>query len=91
MPNRNITISSADHARPLQLVDSARLDPRVPQQHLDLLAREQRRRHMAMIILTHHPGAVPGRTDDGVRDRAIPPAMRWQTPWQSSKVARLPW
>lgn len=40
MPNRNITISSADHARLLQLVDSARLDRRVPQQNLDLLERE---------------------------------------------------
>lgn len=40
MRHRNITISSPDHNRLLQLVDSARLDRRVQRQNLDLLERE---------------------------------------------------
>lgn len=40
MRNRNIIISSADRDRLLQLVDSARLDRRVPRPNLDLLERE---------------------------------------------------
>jgi peptide/nickel transport system ATP-binding protein len=40
------------------------LDVTVQAQILDLLAREQRRRHMAMIIITHDLGIVAGRTDE---------------------------
>ncbi len=40
------------------------LDVTIQAQILDLLAREQRRRHMAMIIITHDLGVVAGRTDD---------------------------
>ena len=40
------------------------LDVTVQAQILDLLAREQQRRHMAMIIITHDLGVVAGRTDE---------------------------
>ena len=40
MRNRNIIISSADRDRLLQLIDSARLDRRIPSQSLDLLEGE---------------------------------------------------
>src|SRR5262249_56614051 len=40
------------------------LDVTVQAQILDLLAREQQRRHMAMILITHDLGVVAGRTDD---------------------------
>lgn len=40
------------------------LDVTIQAQILDLLAREQRRRHMAMILITHDLGIVAGRTDD---------------------------
>src|SRR4029453_19368560 len=38
------------------------LDVTVQAQILDLLAGEQQRRHMAMIIITHDLGVVAGRT-----------------------------
>ena len=40
MRNRNIIISSTDRDRLLQLIDSARLDRRVPSQSLDVLDGE---------------------------------------------------
>jgi peptide/nickel transport system ATP-binding protein len=40
------------------------LDVTIQAQILDLLAREQKRRHMAMIIITHDLGVVAGRTDE---------------------------
>jgi peptide/nickel transport system ATP-binding protein len=40
------------------------LDVTVQAQILDLLAREQARRHMAMILITHDLGVVAGRTDE---------------------------
>ena len=42
------------------------LDVTIQAQILDLLAREQRRRHMTMILITHDLGVVAGRTDDTV-------------------------
>lgn len=40
MSTRNIIVSSNDRDRLFKLIDSARLDPRVPSQSLDLLAGE---------------------------------------------------
>jgi peptide/nickel transport system ATP-binding protein len=40
------------------------LDVTIQAQILDLLAREQQRRHMAMILITHDLGVVAGRTDE---------------------------
>jgi peptide/nickel transport system ATP-binding protein len=40
------------------------LDVTIQAQILDLLAREQRRRHMAMILITHDLGVVAGRSDE---------------------------
>jgi peptide/nickel transport system ATP-binding protein len=40
------------------------LDVTIQAQILDLLAREQRRRQMAMILITHDLGIVAGRTDE---------------------------
>jgi peptide/nickel transport system ATP-binding protein len=40
------------------------LDVTIQAQILDLLAREQKRRHMAMIVITHDLGVVAGRTDE---------------------------
>ncbi len=40
------------------------LDVTVQAQILDLLAREQQRRHMALILITHDLGVVAGRTDE---------------------------
>jgi peptide/nickel transport system ATP-binding protein len=40
------------------------LDVTIQAQILDLLAREQRCRHMAMILITHDLGVVAGRTDE---------------------------
>jgi len=51
--NRNIIISSADRDRLLPLIDSARLDRRVPAQSLDLLEGELAR---ASIV---EPAALP--------------------------------
>ena len=42
------------------------LDVTIQAQILDLLAREQQRRHMAMILITHDLGVVAGRTDEVV-------------------------
>ena len=48
------------------------LDVTIQAQILDLLAREQRRRHMAMILITHDLGVVAGRTDEVAVLAAIP-------------------
>jgi len=75
------------------------LDVTVQAQILGLLAHEQRRRHMAMILITHDLGIVAGRTDEvavmyGGRiverapTRALFAAMRM--PYTAALFAALP-
>jgi peptide/nickel transport system ATP-binding protein len=75
------------------------LDVTVQAQILDLLAREQQRRHMAMILITHDLGVVAGRTDEvavmyagRVVERAPTPALfaRMRMPYTEALLAALP-
>ncbi|MCP4616018.1 MAG: ABC transporter ATP-binding protein [Bradyrhizobium sp.] len=75
------------------------LDVTIQAQILDLLAREQRRRHMAMIIITHDLGVVAGRTDEvavmyagRVVERAPTPALfkRMRMPYTEALLAAIP-
>jgi peptide/nickel transport system ATP-binding protein len=75
------------------------LDVTIQAQILDLLAREQRRRHMAMIIITHDLGVVAGRTDEvavmyagRVVERAPTPALfkHKRMPYTEALLAALP-
>ncbi len=75
------------------------LDVTIQAQILDLLAREQRRRHMAMIIITHDLGVVAGRTDEvavmyagRVVERAPTPDLfkRMQMPYTEALLAAIP-
>ena len=75
------------------------LDVTIQAQILDLLAREQQRRHMAMIIITHDLGVVAGRTDEvavmyagRVVERAPTPALfkRMRMPYTEALLAALP-
>jgi peptide/nickel transport system ATP-binding protein len=75
------------------------LDVTVQAQILDLLAREQRRRQMAMILITHDLAVVAGRTDDvavmyagrvveRAPTRALFTAMRM--PYTQALIAAIP-
>jgi peptide/nickel transport system ATP-binding protein len=75
------------------------LDVTIQAQILDLLAREQRRRHMAMIIITHDLGIVAGRTDEvavmyagRVVERAPTPLLFKNThmPYTEALLAAIP-
>jgi peptide/nickel transport system ATP-binding protein len=75
------------------------LDVTIQAQILDLLAREQRRRHMAMIIITHDLGVVAGRTDDvavmyagRVVERAPTPVLfkNMHMPYTEALLAAIP-
>ncbi|MBN9562450.1 MAG: ABC transporter ATP-binding protein [Alphaproteobacteria bacterium] len=75
------------------------LDVTVQAQILDLLAREQRRRHMAMILITHDLGVVAGRTDEvavmyagRVVERAPTPELfaAMRMPYTQALLAALP-
>jgi peptide/nickel transport system ATP-binding protein len=75
------------------------LDVTIQAQILDLLAREQRRRHMAMIIITHDLGVVAGRTDEvavmyagRVVERAPTPALfkNMRMPYTEALLAAIP-
>src|SRR5262245_54343721 len=64
---QRVAIAMALSCEPKLLVadePTTALDVTVQAQILDLLAREQRRRHMAMILITHDLGIVAGRTDE---------------------------
>jgi peptide/nickel transport system ATP-binding protein len=64
---QRIMIAMAIVNRPQLLIadePTTALDVTIQAQILDLLAREQRRRHMAMIMITHDLGVVAGRTDE---------------------------
>ena len=75
------------------------LDVTIQAQILDLLAREQRRRHMAMILITHDLGVVAGRTDEvavmyagRVVERAPTPALfkNMHMPYTQALLAAIP-
>jgi len=75
------------------------LDVTVQAQILDLLAREQRRRHMAMILITHDLGVVAGRTDEvavmyagRVVERAPTPRLftNMRMPYTEALLAAIP-
>ncbi|QPF86667.1 ABC transporter ATP-binding protein [Bradyrhizobium genosp. L] len=75
------------------------LDVTIQAQILDLLAREQQRRHMAMIIITHDLGVVAGRTDEvavmyagRVVERATTPVLfkEMRMPYTEALLAALP-
>jgi peptide/nickel transport system ATP-binding protein len=75
------------------------LDVTIQAQILDLLAREQRRRHMAMILITHDLGVVAGRTDEvavmyagRVVERAPTPALfkKMRMPYTEALLAAIP-
>jgi peptide/nickel transport system ATP-binding protein len=75
------------------------LDVTIQAQILDLLAREQRRRHMAMIIITHDLGVVAGRTDEvavmyagRIVERAPTPALfkKMRMPYTEALLAAIP-
>ncbi|MGE0287956.1 MAG: ABC transporter ATP-binding protein [Bradyrhizobium sp.] len=75
------------------------LDVTIQAQILDLLAREQQRRHMAMILITHDLGVVAGRTDEvavmyagRVVERAPTPALfkKMRMPYTEALLAAIP-
>ena len=75
------------------------LDVTIQAQILDLLAREQRQRHMAMILITHDLGVVAGRTDEvavmyagRVVERAPTPALfaSMRMPYTEALLAAIP-
>jgi peptide/nickel transport system ATP-binding protein len=75
------------------------LDVTIQAQILDLLAREQRSRHMAMILITHDLGVVAGRTDEvavmyagRVVERAPTAALfkNMRMPYTEALLAALP-
>ena len=75
------------------------LDVTIQAQILDLLAREQRRRQMAMILITHDLGIVAGRTDEvavmyagRVVERAPTPRLfkSMRMPYTQALLAAIP-
>jgi peptide/nickel transport system ATP-binding protein len=75
------------------------LDVTVQAQILDLLAREQQRRHMAMILITHDLGVVAGRTDEvavmyagRIVERAPTPRLftEMRMPYTEALLAAIP-
>ena len=75
------------------------LDVTIQAQILDLLAREQQRRHMAMILITHDLGVVAGRTDEvavmyagRIVERAPTPALfeGMRMPYTEALMAAIP-
>ena len=75
------------------------LDVTVQAQILDLLAREQKRRQMAMVLITHDLGVVAGRTDEvavmyagRVVERAPTPRLfsHMRMPYTEALLAAIP-
>ena len=99
---QRVMIAIAVACRPKLLIadePTTALDVTIQAQILDLLAREQRRRHMAMILITHDLGVVAGRTDEvavmyagRVVERAPTPALfkKMRMPYTEALLAALP-
>jgi peptide/nickel transport system ATP-binding protein len=99
---QRVMIAMALSSKPKLLIadePTTALDVTIQAQILDLLAREQRRRHMAMILITHDLGVVAGRTDEvavmyagRVVERAPTPALfkKMRMPYTEALLAAIP-
>ena len=99
---QRVMIAIALACRPAVLIadePTTALDVTIQAQILDLLAREQQRRHMAMILITHDLGVVAGRTDEvavmyagRVVERAPTPVLfdRMRMPYTEALLAAIP-
>ena len=99
---QRVAISIALSCEPKLLIadePTTALDVTIQAQILDLLAREQRRRHMAMILITHDLGIVAGRTDEvavmyagRIVERAPTPVLfkRMHMPYTEALLAAIP-
>jgi oligopeptide/dipeptide ABC transporter ATP-binding protein len=100
--NQRVMIAMAIACNPKLLIadePTTALDVTIQAQILDLLAREQRRRRMAMIIITHDLGVVAGRTDEvavmyagRIVERAPTPALfkNMHMPYTQALLAAIP-